>query len=200
MDLDIKALIMPPGHFVMGPDERFQVTGKSEGQKLHIFKDSKTAEKVFSAYARCHENAVALLDEAEILQKARKYARAFALAIFAWEELGKSQIAADYYGGILTDLEYKSAFKDHRRKTAYLNRAGAIDGSQSLTVAFNPTIGHRLEDAKQAALYASADNDPSEEITEQNAQEAIKRVKGHLEYIRFAEALNGRIGSSGLFK
>jgi AbiV family abortive infection protein len=182
MDLDIKALIMPPGHFVVAPDGSFQVAGKSEGQKLDIFKDAKAAEKVFSAYARCHENAASLLDDA------------------AWEELGKSQIAADYYSGVLTDLEYKSAFKDHRRKTAYLNRAGAIDGSQSLAVAFNPTIGHRLEDAKQTALYADAENDPNEEITEQNAQEVIDRVKKHLEYIRFAEALNGRIGSAGLFK
>jgi hypothetical protein len=101
---------------------------------------------------------------------------------------------------VLTDVEYKAAFKEHRLKTSYLNRAGAIDGADFLTVAYNTTIGHRLEEARQTALYASADSTPSNEITEENARDAIERVKAHIEYIRFAENFNGRIGSKALFK
>jgi AbiV family abortive infection protein len=200
MDLDIDDLIMPPGHFVIEPGKRFKVAGAVEGRTLNIFEDSDAAEKVYKAYARCHNNAVALIADAELLFEAGRFARACALAIVAWEELGKSQIAADYYSGVLTETEYKAAFKEHRLKTSYLNRAGAIDGNPFLTVAYNTTIGHRLEEVRQVALYASAHNDPSEEITKENARDIIDRVNEHIKYIRFAEEFNGRIGSKALFK
>lgn len=200
MDLDIDDLIMPPGHFVVEPGKRFKVAGAAEGTKLNIFKDPDTAEEVYKAYARCHNNAAALIADAELLFEAGRFARASALAIMAWEELGKSQIAADYYSGGLTETEYKAAFKEHRLKTSYLNRAGAIDGKEFLTVAYNTTIGHRLEEVRQDALYASASNNPSESITNENARDLIDRVNEHLTYIRFAEEFNGRIGSKALFK
>jgi AbiV family abortive infection protein len=200
MDLDIDDLIMPLGHFVIEPGKRFKVTGDLEGKKLNIFKDSDAAENVYKAYARCHNNAVALIADAELLFAAGRFARACALAIIAWEELGKSQIAADYHSGVLTETEYNAAFKEHRLKTSYLNRAGAIDGREFLTVAYNTTIGHRLEEVRQVALYASADNNPSEKITKENARDIIDRVNEHINYIRFAEEFNGRIGSKALFK
>ena len=53
---------------------------------------------------------------------------------------------------------------------------------------------------RQAALYASADNNPSEEITKANARDIIDRVNEHINYIRFAEEFNGRIGSKALLK
>lgn len=200
MDLDIDYLIVPPGHFVIEPGKRFTVAGDVEATRLNIFKDSDTAEKVYKAYAQCHNNAVALIADAELLFESGRFARACALAIMAWEELGKSQIAADYYSGVLTGTEYKAAFKEHRLKTSYLNRAGAIDGKEFLTVAYNTTIGHRLEGIRQVALYASADNNPSETITKENARSVIDRVNEHINYIGFAEEFNGRIGSKALFK
>jgi AbiV family abortive infection protein len=200
MELDIEKLIIRPGCFVVNPDKRFRIAGGGKGKKLNMFKDPDDAKQVYAAYARCHNNAVILITDSETLFAARRFPRAFALAITAWEELGKSQIAADYHSGVLTDIEYNAAFKEHRIKTAYLNRAGAIDGSDFLTVAYNTTIGHRLEEARQTALYASANSNPSDEITEENARDVIERVKAHLEYIRFAENFNGRIGSKALFK
>jgi AbiV family abortive infection protein len=200
MELNIDDLIIRPGHFVVEPGKQFKVTGAVEGKKLNIFNDSEAAEKVYKAYDRCYSNAVALTADAELLFQAGRFARACALAIIAWEELGKSQIAADYYSGVLTEAEYKAAFKEHRLKTSYLNRAGAIDSNTFLTVAYNTTIGHRLEEVRQAALYASADNNPSEEITKENARDVIDRVNEHINYIRFAEEFNGRIGSKALFK
>jgi hypothetical protein len=108
MDLDIDSLIIRPGMFVVDPDKRYRVTGQEEpeGKKLDIFKDKELAHSVYQAYAMCHNNAVDLISDAEILLAAGKYARSCALAIMAWEELGKSQIAADYYSGMLTDREY----------------------------------------------------------------------------------------------
>jgi AbiV family abortive infection protein len=176
------------------------VAGAVDGKKLNISEDSETARRVYKAYALCHNNAVALIADAELLFEAGRFARGCALAIIAWEELGKSQIAADYYSGVLTETEYNTAFKEHRLKTSYLNRAGAIDGNTSLTVAYKTTIGHRLEDVRQVALYASAENDPAEEITQENARDIIARVNEHIDYIRFAEEFNGRIGSKALFK
>jgi AbiV family abortive infection protein len=200
MDLDIDELIVEPGHFVVAPDKRFRLAGDGEGVRLDIFGDPDDAKRIYAAYARCYNNAAELIGDAEILFEAKRFARACALAITAWEELGKSQIAADYYSGVLTDIEYKAAFKEHRLKTAYLNRAEAIDGTDFLTVAYNTTIGHKLEGARQKALYASDDNVPSKEITDDNARDVINKVKAHLEYIRFAEDFNGRIGSKALFK
>jgi AbiV family abortive infection protein len=172
MNLNIDDLIIKPGHFVIGPDKGFKVAGAVEGKKLNVFKEKETAAKVYRAYATCHNNAVALIADAELLFAAGRFARACGLAIIAWEELGKSQIAADYYSGVLSEAEYKPAFKEHRLKTSYLNRAGAIDGQHFLTVAYNTTIGNRLEEVRQAALYASADSDPSEAITQENARES----------------------------
>jgi AbiV family abortive infection protein len=200
MDLNIDDLIIRLGHFVINPDKRYKVAGAEEGSKLNIFEDASAAGLVYKAYARCHNNAVRLIADAEVLFGAGRCARACGLAIMAWEELGKSQIAADYYSGVLTETEYKAAFKEHRLKTSYLNRAGAIDGHSFLTVAYNTTIGHRLEEIRQKALYASAENDPSEEITMQNARDVIDRVNEHIDYIRYAEEFNGRIGSKALFK
>jgi hypothetical protein len=85
-------------------------------------------------------------------------------------------------------------------KTSYLNRAGAINGKEFLTVAYNTTLGHRLEEARQTALYASGKSVPREAIDQENAKEIIDRVNEHIHYIRFAEEFNGRIGSKALFK
>lgn len=101
---------------------------------------------------------------------------------------------------MLTEEEYKPACKEHRLKTSYLNRLGAVDGNSFLTVAYNTTIAHRLEEVRQVALYASPINEPSAEITSENARDIIARVKEHLAYIHFAEEFNGRIGSKALYK
>jgi AbiV family abortive infection protein len=201
MDLDIDKLIVKPGHFVLAPDKRYRIAGEDTEGKLDMFEDKEAAAKAYAAYVNCHNNAVDLIDDSEILYKARKFARSFALAIIAWEELGKSQIAAaDYYSGLLTEKEFKAAFKEHRVKTSYLNRTRAIDGKEFLTVAYNSTLGHRLEEARQTALYASAENMPREEIDQENAKEIIDRVNEHIHYIVFAQEFNGRIGSKALFK
>jgi AbiV family abortive infection protein len=47
-----------------------------------------------------------------------KYARAYALAFTALEEISKSQLAADVFTGLITDEEFQECFRDHRKKIA----------------------------------------------------------------------------------
>ena len=57
----------------------------------------------YKIYATAHNNAVDLLSEAELLLGKKAYARAFAIAYTALEEISKSQFAADVYTGLHTE-------------------------------------------------------------------------------------------------
>ena len=71
------------------------------------------SKEAYEVFLNSKGNSIDLLREAELLLNNGSYARAVALAIMAYEELGKSQIAADYFTGILPENEYKRAFKTH---------------------------------------------------------------------------------------
>ena len=200
---DLENLMPPPGHFTVISKEdlveEHKEQSKKEGRKLDIFKEPKVAKKVYEMYVACWNNAVDLLNEAKLLYQNGRYARSVALGISAWEELGKSQIAADYYSGVVSDLIYNEAFRNHGAKTSYLVRTG-VAGLGNFTVATQPEIGKRLEKIRQNALYVSETNEPKEVFKKEHAEFVHERVKEHLEYIRFAEEFNGRIGSKALFK
>jgi AbiV family abortive infection protein len=142
-----------------------------------------------------------LLNEAKILLENQSYARAVALAIMSYEELGKSQIAADYYSGVLPESEYKKAFKSHK-KTAYASRYAALGSHEKVKHGYyiDNNVAKTLELIRQSALYVDEDNCPSENFTVNDAAFIIQKVNEHHESIRHAEWLNGRIGSKALFK
>jgi AbiV family abortive infection protein len=201
---DIEKLMPPPGHFTVINKEDLvekhnKQSSKKESHKLDIFKEPKKAKRVYSIYIACWNNAVSLLDEAKLLYQNGRYARSVALGIAAWEELGKSQIAADYYSGLISDVLYKEAFRNHGAKTSYLVRTG-VAGLDHFTVATQPEIGARLEKIRQNALYVSETNDPQQVFKKDHAEFVLQRVREHVEYIRYAEEFNGRIGSKALFK
>jgi AbiV family abortive infection protein len=151
--------------------------------------------------ATSKKNSLELLDEAKILLKNKSYARAVALAIMSYEELGKSQIAADYYTGILPESEYKKAFKQHK-KTAYANRYAAIGTHEKVKHGYfiDNSVAKTLESIRQSALYADENNNPIENFNEDDALLIIRKVQEHHEAIQHAEWLNDRIGSKALFK
>ena len=62
------------------------------------------------------KNATELLAEAEVLFEREKFARAYALAFTALEEISKSQLAADVFTGFITVKEFDDCFRDHRKK------------------------------------------------------------------------------------
>jgi AbiV family abortive infection protein len=201
----VRDLIPPPGQFLLVTEtnegtQAGQESKPTKGKRLDIFREHALADTVYSTFEKCRANVVSLLEEAKLLGANGFYARSVALGITAWEELGKSQIAADYYTGVLDESEYKDAFRDHRRKTSYLVRMAVIDGSNEFKVATNPRIGAELEKIRQAALYVSEGGDPTSAFSKEDADFVIGRVKEHVDYIRYAEYLNERIGSKGLFK
>jgi AbiV family abortive infection protein len=63
-----------------------------------------------------HNNAVQLVGEAEILFKAGRYCRAYALAFTALEEISKSQLAADVFTGLIPEQEFQTQYRDHKAK------------------------------------------------------------------------------------
>lgn len=201
---ELEELIPPPGMFLvfgestLGPSKKSTFFVHPDKQVLQPCLDQERGKNIFSVYANGMNNAALILDDAELLAGQKRYARAVALGITAWEELGKSQVAADFYSGVLSDVEYKMAFKSHGFKTSYLARTGVIGAAAQ--VATNDIIGERLERIRQDALYVSETNDPKSMFTEQHASFVLTRVREHLEYIHYAEEFNGRIGSKALFK
>src|SRR6516225_4185716 len=67
-------------------------------------------------YNACLKNATELLAEANILFGRENYARAYALAFTALEEISKSQLAADVFTGFITDKEFRECFRNHPKK------------------------------------------------------------------------------------
>jgi AbiV family abortive infection protein len=53
-------------------------------------------------YPAAHNNAIELIQEAEILFERGRYCRAYALAFTALEEISKSQLAADVFTGLIS--------------------------------------------------------------------------------------------------
>lgn len=168
------------------------------GKFLDIFKD-KESKAVLEKYAHSHSNAVDLLFEARLLYQNERYARAVALGISAWEELGKSQMAADYYTAVIPEPVYKKAFSDHRAKTSYLHRTAVAKSNGKMGVVYDKQSGEVLERIRQDALYVSNSSTP-DKYTKEDAEFIMQRVYEHLHLIHHAEELNDRIGSKGIFK
>lgn len=206
-----KDLIGEPGHFfkVDGVSvDNLRDKNNARSKNLDIFKNTEEAKKVYTVYEKSFNNAVSLLEEAKLLFHNKFYARTVALAIMSFEELGKSQIAADYYTGLLTEQDYERAFKDHGSKKSFAGRYRAFQvtdkskgcGVSDLGFAISSDNSSELEEIRQSALYVSENNDPREDINQEDAEIVLRKVWKHINYVRYAEELNGRIGSKALFK
>ncbi len=200
----IDNLISEPGHFLVLESKKGDSSSVQESKQnfLNIFKEKETAKKVFKVYATSHKNSVSLLKEAEVLLENGCYARSVALAIMSFEELGKSQIAADYYSGILPENEYRNAFRSHK-KTAFTSRYAVIGPSEpNVKYGFwiDDSVAKKFEEIRQMAIYVDENNDPLENFSREDAEYIINKVRSHIEYIEYAERFNERIGSKALFK
>jgi len=201
----INQLIPEPGNFLLlkskGKGDGASPVNKVNHKFLNCLKEKETADKVYAVYAKSNNNAVSLLKEAEVLSKNGFYARAIALAIISFEELGKSQIAADFFSGILPEDEYKKAFKSHK-KTSYASRHMAIGSHEKVKHGFwvDDSVAATLESIRQMAIYVDENNDPLDAFTKQDAKLIIQKIRNHIEYIEVAEQMHGRIGSKALFK
>src|SRR5258705_12064506 len=139
-------------------------------------------------YNRALANAGELLEESELLFEAGKFARAYALAFTALEEISKSQLAADIYTGHITERYFHKHFMNHRKKIGRM--AWATDDAiryldtpeGNYVEVEEPKVHHRM-----AALYVDLDHGrvvvPSDLITRAEAKGITHTVKSAFEAI-----------------
>jgi len=172
---------------------------KEEASKTKI----SVSPKLLQLHNACRENAAVLLNEAELLLKNGFYPRAFFLALTAFEEIGKSEIVADYHNRCVAKEEFEGAFKDHKLKIAFNERHISIE-SGNLT--YDRRDASTLWEKRLQALYVQCKGDydlqkPSEVIRKIDAQNMIDRVKQTFGKALSAEWLNSpRVGSKALLK
>jgi AbiV family abortive infection protein len=164
------------------------------------------ATDFLAIYNSAHDNACQLLSEAEILFKHRRYARAYALAFTALEEISKSQLAADAFTGFIGETEFSALFRDHNGKIrrmdwVYEDEAACYwDFDEVVRVKDMPSLADRNN-----ALYVDVDGKkvrrPDSVIQEEQAKSTICAIRLALERIWVTTEFWGRqIGTKGLLK
>lgn len=180
-------------------------TTKKQTESLETGSGS-TRTDLFKLYHSCMENAYSLTEEAKLLLKHGYNARAFFLALTAYEEIGKAQLTADFITDCVSMEEFERAFKDHDLKMAYNRRYISLSqGTKGYaTLEYDLREVKSFVRARMQSLYVSkhASNPqlPSDLFTKEAAVEMIESVIEELRSIEHAEWLNQRIGSKGLFK
>jgi AbiV family abortive infection protein len=170
----------------------------------------KYHKNLLPLYGECIWNARQLLEEAHLLLDAGRNARAFALAFTAYEEIGKSQVVADAYYGLVSTSELTDAFTRHDVKAAYLGRSvslklGSRGEVQEATIEYQTLDSKPLIQQRLRSLYVDSGVDyeaisPNDAITLEVAEEMLQLVHEELHAIDWAEELNGQIGTKGLWK
>lgn len=182
---------------------------KTESKRLSNEPGIKQEEwsAILKLYHACLKNAGDLLTEAELLLEHSYHARAFTLAICAYEEIGKSQIVADYFNNMVSKKEVEEAFKSHEIKSAYNGRKFAI----SSTNPFKVTISYNRKKAKTYSLYRMKSlyvnykvnfepENPADVISADDAKSAIDAGRHEIDEILKYEAITERIGSKSFTK
>lgn len=160
--------------------------------------------KFLEVYRLAHNNAVNLLSEAELLFKNAKYARAYALAFTALEEISKSQLAADVYTGYIDENEFWEHIKKHDKKIRRMAWATEdarryLDEDENYADVFRPKVARRMD-----ALYVNFDGNvvqsPENVITHDDAKSLLHTVNVAFDRIWCAESMSIRIGTKSFMK
>lgn len=158
-------------------------------------------------YDACLKNAEALLNEATLLFRNRHVARAFVLAHTGWEEIGKSQLVADFLNRMVSQDEFEAAFRDHRFKSAYNWRKFVLNANDlsDSTIQYDRGRADAAWLKRNAALHVQKQADftpliPEEQISKAEARSIIEALRKELEQIRRYDALTERVGSASFLK
>lgn len=157
------------------------------------------AQRALDTYRWAHENAIALLDNAQLLEAKGRFARAFAIAATALEEVGKSQYAADVSTGFIAADDFEKNLRDHRHKTQYAGRA-VLAGDLQRPLLGVKDVAEHLFQRRNEALYASPTNRVQDEDFQHDARTLIAYCEAWLERIRRQEGLSERIGTKAFLK
>jgi len=158
-------------------------------------------------YSACLQNANELIEEADLLLNNGHYCRAYFLAFTAFEELGKSQVVADYFNEMVSKEEFKTAFSDHQIKTAYIKRFVQIpkDLNGDWFIEYNTQSTRQYSKARTASLYINYSPDykpqfPTQTISIESTNELIFNVKKYLVEIIKTAHFTERIGTKAFTK
>ncbi len=173
-------------------------------------KQSKTVEVdrmlFLDLYQAAHNNAIELVQEAEILFERGRYCRAYALAFTSLEELSKSQIAADVYTGLIDHKQFRDICFDHRKKVGKM--AWATEDAKNYLTAPDgvyldvkaPKFASR-NDSMYVSLQPGQTNYPSQVIGRGDAEGIIHTVNIALDRIyEVTEVWGHQIGTKGFMK
>jgi len=157
-------------------------------------------------YRTAHNNAVALLAEAELLFEHKKYARAYFLAFTGLEEIAKSQLAADVFTSFIEEETFWKYFKDHKRKIGRMAWASA-DAEEYLDVEQETylEIDHPTTAQRMNALYVHFEGteikSPKDLFTEDDARAIIHTLRVAIDrIIEMTEYWGHQIGTKDFMK
>ena len=167
--------------------------------KAHDFNDP-LIKQAYGVYAKAHNNAVNLIQDAKLLLQNSRYARAFAVAYAAFEEIGKSQFAADVYSGFIPKEQFEKMLKNHHFKGAYTKRTVLLHSSHDLSLNLDDQAAAFMFELRNDALYASATHEVKNEDFKQDAKTLTTYCEQWIELIVVSEQLSERIGTKALLK
>jgi AbiV family abortive infection protein len=168
--------------------------------------NNRFAMKFLALYNASLNNATDLLAESEILFNTERYARAYALAFTALEEISKSQLAADVFTGLITDEEFQECCRDHRKKidrmawaTEDAKRYLAMPEANYIAIS-EPAFTGRMD-----AMYVGSKGEkvvsPSDVIGRDAARSIIHTAQVAIQHIiEMTEFWGHEIGTKGFMK
>jgi len=167
----------------------------------------KSWSAVLRLYDACLKNVDQLLDEADLLLDNGHHARALALALVAHEEIGKSQVVADYFNNMLSKKEFEEAFSRHEIKSAYNARQFHITSTDPFeaNIVYDRPKAKQYSEYRMASLYVDCSEDyepqlPSDTVTAEDASSAITACRKKIQYIHTMALATERIGSKSFTK
>lgn len=161
--------------------------------------DQATARKAFDTYKWAADNAIELIEDARLLARSARHARAFALACTALEEIGKSQYAADVYTGFIPSNGFEENIRNHKLKTGYAARV--VESGELLEPLLrDKETAKKIFERRNDALYASPDHKVENAAFEADALTMIAYCEAWVERIRSQEEIAERIGSKAFLK
>lgn len=175
-----------------------------------------TKNNYLEIYRIAHNNAANLLKEAGLLLDHKHFARAYALAFTALEEISKSQFAADVFAGLCNGEDFNKFYRDHKEKIGRIAWAHLDANSYPHNMIW---VGPDIDDMEKLnpqkpnfqkrmdALYVGVDFKnqkiikPEEQISESDAKEMIRIVEVALDRIwEVSEYYGEQIGTKGFMK
>lgn len=181
---------------------------KTAKRKLEKNSSKINYEQMYDLFSEISKNVNSLISESKLLLDNNYYSRSYTISMTALEELGKRTLVADYINDLVSEKEFKTGFKSHEFKLAYLRNNINILEDETGKIVWEivyDTKGHKKYiNERHNSLYVDYRDgeiiNPLKQITKEDAVYLNNYLIEMVKKIRFAEELNGRIGSKAIFK